>query len=158
MICPRCEHDAARVLESRVTEAGDAMRRRRECLQCKYRFTTYERIELPPLWVSKHGERQEPFDRDKLIRGIARACSKRKVPNEQLESLVSNIERQLRAEHAKTVTSDHIGELALEGLADVDHVAYVRFASVYRAFDNVDEFHDELARIAAPAAPTGDKP
>lgn len=156
MICPRCDHDSARVLESRVTEAGDAMRRRRECLQCRYRFTTYERIELPPLWVSKHAGRHEPFDRDKLIRGIARACSKRNVSSERLESLVTDIERRLRAEHTKTVTSDHIGELALACLADVDHVAYVRFASVYRAFDNVDEFHAELARIAAPASAVGD--
>jgi len=120
------------------------MRRRRECLECSFRYTTYERVELPALLVAKTGGEFEPFERGKLLRGLVRACSKRDVPTERLEALVMGIERTLRGLHQKSVTSDRIGELALEGLHQIDHVAYVRFASVYRAFESVDEFRDEL--------------
>lgn len=148
--CPRCEHQHSKVLESRVTDAGDAMRRRRECLGCQERYTTYERTELPVLWVAKSDGRHEPFERGKLQGGLKRACNKRDVPAERLEALVIEIESSLRRQHGKTTTSDYIGELALEGLLRIDHVAYVRFASVYRAFDSVNEFHDELERCARP--------
>jgi transcriptional repressor NrdR len=143
------------VLESRVADAGDAMRRRRECLECAHRMTTYERVEQPALWVAKHDGRQEPFDRAKLLRGLVHACSKRDVQIERLEALVVDIETQLRAMHVKAVDSGQLGELALAGLYEVDRVAYVRFASVYRAFETVDEFHAELERIASGAAQVG---
>ena len=153
MQCTKCGHQHSRVLESRVADAGDAMRRRRECLSCAFRFTTYERIEQPTLWVAKHGENQagEVFEREKLLRGLTRACSKRSVPIERLEALVIEIENRLRGLHVKEVTSDQIGELALEGLWHIDHVAYVRFASVYRAFDSIEEFHSVLERCATGA-------
>ena len=128
------------------------MRRRRECLECTFRFTTYERVELPTLWVEKHDGTQEAFDRQKLLVGLVRACNKRDVPRERLEALVIEIESALRKAHAKAVCSDQIGQLALEGLLGIDHVAYVRFASVYRAFDSIDEFHGELERITEAAA------
>lgn len=156
--CPRCEHQHSKVLESRIADAGDAMRRRRECLDCAFRFTTYERVELPPLWVAKHDGAQEPFARQKLLQGLVRACNKRDVPEERLEALVIEIETTLRRRHTKAVTSDDIGELALEGLLSIDHVAYVRFASVYRAFDSIDEFHSELERIANAAQHGGSAP
>lgn len=155
MNCPRCEHQQSKVLESRVTDAGDAMRRRRECLECGSRYTTYERAELPTLWVEKHDGSQQPFDRAKILQGLLRACNKRDLPKERLEALVIEIESALRKRHAKTVTSDEIGELALEGLLPLDHVAYVRFASVYRAFDSIEGFHEELERIAATVCPVG---
>jgi transcriptional repressor NrdR len=144
--CPRCEHQHSRVLESRIAENGEAMRRRRECLDCEFRFTTYERTEQPVLWVRKHRGASEVFDRAKLLGGLVRACNKRNVPSERLESLVIDIEASLRALHVKEVDSDQIGELALEGLYRIDHVAYVRFASVYRAFDSIEEFHEVLER------------
>lgn len=148
----KCGHQHSRVLESRVADAGDAMRRRRECLSCSARYTTYERVELPALWVAKHGDSAvEQFDSEKLLRGLVRACSKRAVPSERLEALVIDIESRLRSLHTKTVTSDQIGELALEGLWHVDHVAYVRFASVYRAFDSIEEFHSVIDGCAAGA-------
>jgi len=147
------------VLESRVADAGDAMRRRRECLSCSFRYTTYERIEQPALWVAKHGDNPagEVFEREKLVRGLTRACSKRNVPIERLEVLVIEIEDRLRALHVKEVTSDQIGELALEGLWHIDRVAYVRFASVYRAFDSIEEFHSVLERCAQAAAAHGNE-
>ena len=152
MHCPRCQHHHSRVLESRLADAGDAMRRRRQCLECAHRFTTYERIEIPTLWVTKHDGSSEAFDRDKLLRGLVHACRKRNVPTERLEALVIDIEQALRAQRETHISSDTIGALALEALVRVDLVAYVRFASVYRAFDGLDEFHAELARIAALAA------
>jgi transcriptional repressor NrdR len=142
------------VLESRVADAGDAMRRRRECLACAYRFTTYERTDQPVLWVAKHEGSAEPFDRAKVMHGLVRACSKRHVPRERLEALTVEIEAQLRARCVKEIDSDEIGELALEGLRGIDHVAYVRFASVYRAFESIEEFHDvlEWCRVAPAGA------
>ncbi|MBC7643780.1 MAG: transcriptional repressor NrdR [Thermoleophilia bacterium] len=156
MHCTKCGHQHSKVLESRVADAGDAMRRRRECLSCSFRYTTYERIEQAALWVAKHGDAVgEVFEREKLVRGLTRACSKRNVPIERLEVLVIEIEDRLRALHVKEVTSEQIGELALEGLWHIDHVAYVRFASVYRAFDSIEEFHSVLERCAAGAKSSG---
>jgi len=129
------------------------MRRRRECLVCGFRYTTYERVELPALVVDKHTGEQEAFNRSKLLSGLSRACNKRDVPLERLEALVIEIETTLRKRHGRSVSSDEIGELALEGLLPLDHVAYVRFASVYRAFDNIDEFQQELDRITATVCP-----
>jgi transcriptional repressor NrdR len=155
--CPGCDHDATKVLESRVPEAGDTIRRRRECLECSFRFTTYERVEQPVVWVVKHDGSRQQFAREKLLRGLVRACSKRDIGTERLEALVIEIESQLRdgggahgqrVSHAGIeVTSDELGERALEGLAQLDHVAYVRFASVYRAFEDVAEFQRELERL-----------
>lgn len=152
MHCPRCEHQHSRVLESRIADNGDAMRRRRACLDCEHRFTTYERTEQPALLVTKHDGASEPFEREKLMRGLVRACSKRGVGNERLEALVIEIEASLRTLHLKEIDSDQIGELALEGLYDLDHVAYIRFASVYRAFDSIEEFHEVLERCARGSA------
>jgi transcriptional repressor NrdR len=142
------------VLESRVTDAGDATRRRRECQTCDWRFTTYERAEQAVLWVTKHGGGEEPFDRAKLLAGLARACSKRNVPGERLEAAVADIEHQLRQEYPARVSSDAIGELALAQLAEVDDIAYVRFASVYRAFTDIDELRSEIDRVTAVAGAT----
>ncbi len=149
--CPCCEHQHTRVLESRISGAGDSMRRRRQCLACGERFTTYERREHQTIWVEKHGGVQEPFDREKLLAGLVRACNKRNVVHERLESLVIEIESGLarRSATENAVSSSVIGDLALEGLFMIDHVAYVRFASVYKAFDDLDEFQQELERVAS---------
>ncbi len=125
------------------------MRRRRECLDCSFRYTTYERMEQPALWVTKGRGDQEPFERSKLVRGLVTACSKRDVPVERLEALVIEIETDLRSRHVRTVNADELGALALAGLAEIDEVAYVRFASVYRAFETVDEFQRELESVRA---------
>lgn len=148
MNCERCEHGETKVLESRVTEEGEVVRRRRECLNCRYRFTTYERVERRPLWVVKRDGSTQPFERSKLLHGLVRACSKRDVPAERLEALVIEIETALRARNS-SAASDEIGELALAGLRQIDDVAYVRFASVYHAFDRVEEFQGELEKLVA---------
>lgn len=145
--CPRCDHQTLKVLESRTAEAGDAIRRRRECLDCGYRFTTYERTERQPLIVVKGDGREQVFDREKLLYGLVSACSKRKVPTERLEALVIDIETQLRNRSVRSVAAHDVGSLALQGLLRIDEVAYVRFASVYRCFDNVEEFSRELTRV-----------
>jgi transcriptional repressor NrdR len=137
------------VLESRIAEAGDAMRRRRECLDCSERFTTYERIEQPVLWVAKQDGRQEQFSADKLLRGLAIACSKRDVAHEQLEQLVARVEQQLREGGCREVTSDLVGELALAGLVRIDEAAAIRFASVIERAESLAGFRQVLDRMAA---------
>nr|WP_217914398.1 transcriptional regulator NrdR [Miltoncostaea marina] len=159
MICPFCEHPEHRVVESRVADTKDAIRRRRECQACGQRFTTYERFEELPLMVVKASGERQPFDRDKLLRGLQRACHKRQVSTASLELAVRDIEAELRNRLRREVGSTVIGELALRRLKEIDAVAYVRFASVYRQFADVDEFEDELARLERePPLPRGQYP
>lgn len=146
-------------MESRVPDTKDAIRRRRECQTCGRRFTTYERVEEMPLIVIKSNGDREPFDHDKLLSGLQRACHKRPVPTAHLEAAVRDIEVSLRNRLKQEVSSNAIGELALRRLKDVDTVAYVRFASVYRQFEDTDEFADELRRLEQePPLPRGQKP
>ena len=147
MRCPYCGGEDSKVVDSRESEAGDAIRRRRECVDCERRYTTYERIDEMPLLVAKRDGHEEVFARRKLLNGLLRACEKREIPVERLEDLVAGIETSLRAGGAQRVASAEIGELALRGLRELDKVAYVRFASVYRQFDDVDEFQQELSRL-----------
>lgn len=147
VICPFCEHPDHRVVESRVSDAKDAIRRRRECGACGQRFTTYERFEEMPVVVIKSSGEREPFDRQKLLSGLQRACHKRQVSTQLLEMAVRDIETELRNRLRQEASSQVIGELALRRLKDIDQVAYVRFASVYRRFSDVDEFESELERL-----------
>ena len=156
MICPFCEHPDHRVVESRVADAKDAIRRRRECSECGRRFTTYEHIEEAPIVVIKASGEREPFDRQKLLSGLQRACHKRQVSTQLLETAVRDIESELRNRLRQEVSSQLIGELTLRRLKEIDQVAHVRFASVYRAFSDVEEFEDELARLERePPLPRG---
>ena len=146
-------------MESRVPDTKDAIRRRRECQTCGRRFTTYERVEEMPLIVIKGSGDREPFDREKLLSGLQRACHKRPVPTAHLETAVRDIEVSLRNRLKQEVSSSAIGELALRRLKDVDTVAYVRFASVYRQFEDTDEFAEELHRLERePPLPRGQRP
>jgi len=145
--CPYCQHTDSRVLESRSTEAGQSIRRRRECLQCKHRFTTYERIEFVPVTVIKRDDRRESFDSSKLLRGIIRACEKTGIPQVRLEALVDEIEAELQQRSVREVTSNEIGELVLQHLQALSEVAYVRFASVYRQFQGIRDFVETLDRL-----------
>lgn len=159
MLCPFCDNPEHRVVESRVADTKDAIRRRRECMRCERRFTTYERGEEMPLVVVKSSGERQPFDRAKLLEGLQRACHKRQVPTAALEVAVRDIEGELRNRLRHEVRSSQIGELALRRLKEIDPVAYVRFASVYRAFADVDEFEDELARLERePPLPRGQYP
>jgi transcriptional repressor NrdR len=156
MICPFCESAEHRVVESRVPDTKDAIRRRRECIGCGRRFTTYERIEEMPLVVVKRSGEREPFDRQKLLDGLLRACHKRSVSTGLLEAAVRDIETDIRNRLRQEVRSTHVGELALRRLKEIDSVAYVRFASVYRQFADVEEFEEELARLERePPLPRG---
>jgi transcriptional repressor NrdR len=145
--CPLGAHSEHRVLESRTSDAKDAIRRRRECRECGHRFTTYERIEEAPLVVVKSSGERQPFDRAKVFAGLQRACHKREVPTAVLEEAVRDIEAAIRNELRGEITSAAIGDLVLRRLKSIDSVAYVRFASVYRQFSGVEEFADELARL-----------
>ena len=144
MRCPFCGHDETKVVDSRTSESQDAIRRRRECLQCSERFTTYERREETPLMVLKKDGTPEPFDRSKLMRGLIVATAKRGVSVEQLESLISDIEADLHNSFRYEVDSSQVGDMVLMRLRDLDKVAYVRFASVYKEFQDLDEFTSEL--------------
>ena len=147
MRCPLCNGDESRVVDSRDSEAGDAIRRRRECLSCERRYTTYERIEEVPLMVAKRDGGEEVFARQKLLNGLLRATEKRGIPLERLERAVDEIENDLRRAPGRLATTQMVGEAALRHLRDLDKVAYVRFASVYRQFEDIDEFQEELARL-----------
>lgn len=147
MNCPFCRHDDTRVLDSRPTEEGVTIRRRRECTMCERRFTTYERVEEPPLLVVKKDGRREAFDRQKILRGMITACEKRPVPLAQLESLASSVERRIRDQGADEVPSHWVGEQVMDLLAALDTVAYVRFASVYRDFTDLRGFKELLERM-----------
>ncbi|MBQ7962597.1 MAG: transcriptional regulator NrdR [Clostridia bacterium] len=147
MKCPFCGYEESKVIDSRPTDEGEKIRRRRECLQCQKRFTTYEIIETLPIVVVKKDKSRQVFDRTKLIGGMLRACEKRPVPLEVIEHAVDDIEAQLQNSIDREVTSIKIGELAMDKLKNIDEVAYVRFASVYRQFRDINSFMDELARL-----------
>lgn len=138
MKCPECGYEDSKVIDSRPAE--NKIRRRRECLSCKCRFTTYEMVETMPLMVVKKDNTIEPFDRDKLINRLARATVKRPVQIEDLEKMVEDIVQELKNQFRREVSSDEIGELVLRRLKDIDKVAYIRFASVYRDFNDIDSF------------------
>ncbi len=149
MRCPKCGYTESRVIDSRPSELGDAIRRRRECLnpQCKERFTTYERREELPLQVRKKNGMLEAFDREKLMKSLMTATIKRNVSVETLNELISSIESELRNDFKSEVTSRELGDMVLRRLLTLDKVAYVRFASVYRDFQDVEGFYSELAQI-----------
>lgn len=147
MKCPVCNKQNSRVLESREVEEGGSMRRRRECSVCKHRFTTYERLEVPNLMVIKKNGDRELFDREKLSRGIYRAFEKRPVSADEIENVISEIERRARGLDLAEIPSRKLGQLVMEGLIATDDVAYVRFASVYRSFTSLDSFEKELKKV-----------
>ncbi|MBQ1967470.1 MAG: transcriptional repressor NrdR [Clostridia bacterium] len=147
MKCPFCGYEESKVIDSRPTDEGEKIRRRRECISCGKRFTTYEIIESVPIVVVKKDKSRQAFDRVKLFNGMLRACEKRPVSIEQLDKVVSEIEADLQNSLDREVTSVHIGELVMDKLKELDEVAYVRFASVYRQFKDINTFMDELAKL-----------
>ena len=150
MRCSSCQHTNSRVLESRSAESGQSIRRRRECLSCQHRFTTYERIEFVPITVIKRDGKRESFDRSKLVRGMVRACEKTGLSSGQLETLAEEIEAQLQGRSLRELASSEIGELVLLHLRPLSEVAYVRFASVYRQFRGIRDFVDTLNHLQNP--------
>ena len=147
MKCPYCKYTESKVIDSRPTVDGESIRRRRICQQCGKRFTTYETIESRSLMVIKKDGSRQQYDREQLMRGILKACQKRPVTKAQMDDLLSNIEKELYDQQEDEVSSMTIGEMVVERLIDIDEVAYIRFASVYRDFDDVDSFMAELKRI-----------
>ena len=148
MQCPYCDNQDTMVIDSRLSEGKDAIRRRRECVSCEKRFTTYERREPLRLVVIKRDGTREPFDRAKLQAGLMNACAKRPVPEEEIEYIVDEIEADLRERRRHEVTSRRLGDMALVRLRRLDMVSYLRFASVYRQYTDVDQFRSELMRLA----------
>lgn len=147
MKCPYCGYEESKVIDSRPTDEGERIRRRRECLKCAKRFTTYEMIENLPIVVIKKDGSRETFDRQKLLTGMLRACEKRPVSIEMLDKAINDIEAVIQNSLDREVQSDKIGELVMEKLKDIDEVAYVRFASVYRQFKDINTFMDELNKL-----------
>ena len=147
MRCPYCGFRDSKVIDSRPTDEGEAIRRRRECMKCEERFTTYEKVESLPIMVIKKDKTRELFDRDKLIRGITRACEKRPVSTEQIDEMAEKIESSLQNALEREVTSNDIGEKVMALLKDIDEVAYVRFASVYRQFTDATTFIAEVNKL-----------
>lgn len=144
MKCPFCQNDDSNVLDSRVTPDAASIRRRRECSDCKKRFTTYERIEMAELFVVKRDGRREPFSREKILKGILRACEKRPVKRDRIDNVATTIEANLRDLGKDEVKSNKVGELVMQELAKLDDVAYVRFASVYKKFKDANQFVDAI--------------
>ena len=157
MKCPYCSHENTRVIDSRPAEDNNSIRRRRVCDECGKRFTTYEIVETVPLMVIKKDRSREVFDRQKLLNGMLRACEKRPVSYEQLDAAVSRIEQVLLNSYDREVTSVYIGNLAMEQLKKMDDVAYVRFASVYRQFSDVNTFMEELKDMLDSRSKTAEK-
>jgi transcriptional repressor NrdR len=153
MQCPFCQNTSNRVLESRSAESGRSIRRRRECLSCGRRFTTYEHIEYVPVTIIKRNGDRESFDRSKLLKGIIRACEKTGIPQNQLEALVDDIESELQQRTIRDIASETVGELVLMRLKTISEVAYVRFASVYRQFKGIRDFADTLNQLKEQAKP-----
>jgi len=147
MKCPFCEYEETKVIDSRLTEEGDAVRRRRECPSCNKRFTTYERNYEIPITVIKKNRETQPFDRQKLLNGLVRASVKRGIPVQRLEEIVGDIEDELRNQYKYEITSKELGEITLNKLKELDKVAYVRFASVYKEFDDIKKFTEELTEL-----------
>lgn len=147
MNCPYCGHPDNRVLDSRDVRDGSEVRRRRVCAACERRFTTYERVDELPTTVVKRDGRRESFDREKLLNGLLRACEKRPVPRRELMAVVDTVESALAAREVREMSTEEIGNLVIEELRSLDQVAYVRFASVYRRFEDVNQFMDELKQL-----------
>lgn len=147
MKCPFCGFEESKVIDSRPADDGERIRRRRECLGCAKRFTTHEVIETVPIVVVKRDKSREVFNRSKLMSGLLRACEKRPISMEQIEGMIDSIESQLQSGYDREVTSQHIGELVMEILKETDKVAYIRFASVYKNFEDTDTFLEELSRL-----------
>lgn len=147
MNCPFCNYNDTKVVDTRPTDEGQAIRRRRECLECFKRFTTYEKIEKIPLIVVKKDGNRQLYDRNKLLNGILKACEKRPVSIGNMEELVDEIEKELYNSMEKEVTSDIIGQMVMDRLKEIDEVSYVRFASVYRQFKDINTFMDELNKL-----------
>ena len=152
MKCPFCLHEDDKVIDSRSSNEGKSVRRRRECLKCKKRFTTYEYVEEVPLMVIKKDGRREGFDRNKIISGILKACEKRPVSVEKVEALVDKVEKELQKSFDKEVKAQVVGELVMDYLHKLDEVAYVRFASVYRQFKDINQFMKELKDLLSKRA------
>ncbi|WP_010244742.1 transcriptional regulator NrdR [Peptoniphilus rhinitidis] len=144
MKCPFCGCDDSKVLDTRPTDEGYTIRRRRECLSCQKRFTTYEKIERSPIMVIKKDGNRQAFDREKIIRGMIKSCEKRPVSISEIEDAVNNIEKRIENSMRKEITSLEIGDMVMDELKDLDEVSYVRFASVYREFKDLQSFMDEL--------------
>lgn len=147
MKCPYCSFPESKVVDSRPADEGASIRRRRECLQCHKRFTTYETMECLPIMVIKKDGSRQSFDRNKVLSGLIRACEKRPVPYQVLESMVNEVEQYIQNQMEREVSSSKIGELIMDRLKTVDEVAYVRFASVYREFKDIDTFMSELHKL-----------
>lgn len=147
MRCLKCGYEESKVVDSRPTEDGMAIRRRRECMQCLYRFTTYEKIENIPITVIKKNGMREAFDRDKIINGVLRACEKRPVPIEKIEQIADEIEDHISNSLVREIKTEDIGNIVSQKLKDIDDIAYVRFASVYKQFKDINEFKEELNKI-----------
>lgn len=158
MKCPFCGHARDKVVDSRETGAGDAIRRRRECLGCGRRFTSYERVEEIPYVVVKRDGRREPFDRQKLLMGLHRACEKRPIPTKALDAIADEIEQMVQDSPDRELDARAIGERIMVRLRELDKVAYVRFASVYRRFEDVEEFMSELQGLVGARKPTAEAP
>ena len=148
MKCPYCSFEESKVVDSRPTDEGEKIRRRRECLKCAKRFTTYELVESLPIIVIKKDKSREPFKREKLLNGLLRACEKRPVTLGTLETIIDEIELSIQNSLDREVTSVHIGEMVMDKLKNVDEVAYVRFASVYRRFNDISSFMEELKQLS----------
>lgn len=148
MRCPVCSKDNDKVLESRTIGEGSAVRRRRECLDCKARFTSYERVEERPLIVIKKDNNRQPYNREKLLLGIRKACEKRPVSTDDIEQIADEVEKYLYSEYGKEVPTVKIGEIIMEKLHKIDKIAYIRFASVYRSFENISDFTKEIKSLS----------
>lgn len=147
MKCPACGHEEDKVVDSRPAQDGTAIRRRRECLKCSERFTTYEYIEQGTLSVIKSDDKREPYDRYKMLYGIKLACNKRPISPKEIEAMVDDIENQIKSKYKVEITSQEIGEMVMEKLRAADEIAYVRFASVYRKFKDKQEFLEEMKKL-----------
>ena len=147
MKCPHCGHEGDKVVDSRSAQEGHAVRRRRECLNCTERYTTYEYVEQVTLSVVKSDKRREPFDRTKVLQGIKLACNKRPVPSKEMDAMVNRVEAEISAAAGNEVTANQIGEMVMKELRPVDEIAYVRFASVYRKFADKQEFLEEMRKL-----------
>lgn len=147
MKCPQCKHEESKVVESRDVASGESVRRRRECLSCHHRYTTYERLERPTLVVIKKDATRQMYSREKLVAGLQKACEKTTITNEEFDQLVGKIENTIYDSSEGQITTDQIGNIVMEALADTNQIAYVRFASVYRNFTDIESFERELSRI-----------
>ena len=147
MKCPVCGHEDSKVIDSRPANDGSSIRRRRECLECQKRFTTYEVVETAPVIIVKRDKSREKFDRNKVLTSIMSACDKRQVSRMDMERIVNDIEQQLQNSFENEIPSSYVGELAMSGLKKLDEVAYIRFSSVYRKFKDINDFIEELQKL-----------